>query len=51
MIQPQIGQFLVRQAEVVESLLIRNKVAGVVIENENVAGDRIDDRAKGIVGF
>jgi len=45
------AQFLVRQAEVVESLLIRNKVAGVAIENENVAGDRIDDRAKGIVGF
>jgi len=46
------AQFLVRQAEVVESLLIRNNVAGVAIEYENVAGDRIDDRAKGfVVGF
>ena len=45
------AQFLVRQAEVIESLLIRNNVAGVAIENKNVAGDRVDDRAKCIVGF
>jgi len=45
------AQFLVRQAEVVESLLIRNNIAGVAIENKNVAGDRIDDRVKGLVGF
>jgi hypothetical protein len=45
------SQFLVRQAEVVESLLIRNNVAGVAVEYENVTGDRIDDRAQGLVGF